>query len=131
MTNGPTALQAAFEGAVRVVIDQVVPEIVERLLPAIIAEARKAADGEQRDGTGPVYVPVKTAAAMMSAHPVTVRRLIADGKLGRYSVEGQLRVKVTDIHAYMARAGGPSSPTIDIHERAVAILASTTPRNDS
>ena len=36
-----SALQTAFEGAVRAVIDQVVPEILERLVPASISEARK------------------------------------------------------------------------------------------
>jgi excisionase family DNA binding protein len=71
---------------------------------------------------------VKEAARIMSAHPATVRKLMADGKLGRYSVEGQLRVKVSDIHAYMSREGQPS-PTISLDERALQIIAQHKAKN--
>jgi excisionase family DNA binding protein len=90
------------------------------LRPAIALAIKDAGVGTAE--TSPTYVTVKEAARIMTAHPVTVRRLIADGKLGRYSVEGQLRVKVSDIHAYMARAG-QSSPTIDLDERARQLLS--------
>jgi excisionase family DNA binding protein len=95
-------------------------ESLDDLRPAIASAIKDAGVGQ---GHLPAtYVTVKEAAGMMTAHPVTIRKLIADGKLGRYSVEGQLRVKVSDIHAYMARAG-QSSPTIDLDERARALLS--------
>jgi hypothetical protein len=67
---------------------------------------------------------------MISAHPSTVRKLVAEGKLGKFTVEGQLRVKVSDIHAYLARDGGPTSPTVDLNERALAILRDKPRNND-
>lgn len=78
-----------------------------------------------------MYVRIPTAAEMMSAHPSTVRKLVAEGKLGRYTVEGQSRIKVSDVHAYLARQGGAPSPTIDLNQRALAILAHSKPRNNT
>jgi excisionase family DNA binding protein len=127
----PEAAYVALTSAVRLVVDEAMPSIVERLVPVLLAELKASGVGGNRPENGPVYISVKTAAEVMSAHPVTVRRLIADGKLSRYSVEGQLRVKVTDIHAYMAREGGPSSPTIDLTERALALLGHAKPSNDT
>ena len=95
-------------------------ESLDDLRPAIASAIKDAGIGGSE--TTPTYVTVKEAARIMTAHPVTVRKLIAAGKLGRYSVEGQLRVKISDIHAYMARSG-QSSPTIDLDERARALLS--------
>jgi excisionase family DNA binding protein len=104
----------------RVVREAVRAAAVEEMRPAIAEAIKAATDAGQ---TGPfLYVAVKEAARLMSAHSATVRKLVAEGKLGRYSLEGQLRVKVSDIHAYLAREGQPS-PTIDLDERAIALLA--------
>src|SRR5579872_3733959 len=102
-------------------LSSLVREIV-RALPKIITEVRRVIDADERNCAG-MYVRAQTAAEMMSAHPSTVRKLVAERKLGRYTVEGQLRIKVSDIHAYLARKGGAASPTIDINERALAILS--------
>lgn len=96
-------------------------DVLRRALPMLVTEMKAMLSEDAGEKGGPTYVSVKAAAEMMSAHPATVRRLIAAGKLGRYSVESQARVKVSDIHAYMAREGC-SSPTIDLEERALAIL---------
>jgi excisionase family DNA binding protein len=98
-----------------------VKETVAEEIRPVLAEAVREAVGQPARGPAATYVAVKEAARIMSAHPATVRKLIADGKLGRYSVEGQLRVKLSDIHAYMARAAQPS-PTISLDERALQIL---------
>jgi excisionase family DNA binding protein len=90
-------------------------------LPTLVAETRAMLAEESVKKSPATYVTVKAAAEMMSAHPATVRRLIAAGKLGRYSVESQARVKVSDIHAYMAREGG-GSPTVDLEARALAMV---------
>jgi excisionase family DNA binding protein len=95
-------------------------ESIDDLRPAIAGAIKEAGLGTVQPGS--TYVTVKEAARIMTAHPVTVRKLMAKGKLGRYSVEGQLRVKVSDIHAYMARAG-QTSPTIDLEERARELLS--------
>lgn len=95
-------------------------ESLDDLRPAIVCAIKDAGIGTAQPP--PTYVTVKEAGRIMTAHPVTVRRLMAEGKLGRYSVEGQLRVKVSDIHAYMARAG-QCSPTIDLQDRARALLS--------
>lgn len=113
------------------VADDVIPQAIDRALPKIVAEVRRVIDAETRSVAGAMYVRAQTAAEMMSAHPSTVRKLVAEGKLGRYTVEGQLRIKVSDIHAYLAREGGAASPTIDINERALAILSQSRPRNDT
>jgi excisionase family DNA binding protein len=102
--------------------------VVEEVRPAVTA-AVKEAIGEPGRGSGAAYISVKEAARIMSAHPATVRKLMADRKLGRYSVEGQLRVKVSDIHAYMGREGQPS-PTISLDERALQIIAQHKAKNE-
>ena len=101
--------------------------VAEEVRPVVTA-AVKEAIAEPGRGPGAAYVSVNEAARIMSAHPATVRKLMADGKLGRYSVEGQLRVKVSDIHAYMGREGQPS-PTINLDERALQIIAQHKAKN--
>jgi len=124
------AIVGLVRDVARAVVDETLPAAVERLVPAILHQVKRALEDEKKTASATVYVTVRVAAEMMSIHPSTVRKLIADGKLGRYSVEGQLRVMVSDIHAYMAREGGPASPTIDLNQRALAILSDTKPRND-
>lgn len=98
-----------------------VRDSLEEMRPTLVAAVRESAPtpGPMAPAT---YVSAKEAGRIMGAHPKTVRKLVAEGKLGRYSVEGQLRVKVSDVHAYMAREGQPS-PTIDLDERALEILS--------
>jgi excisionase family DNA binding protein len=96
-------------------------DVLRRALPNLVAEMRAIVSEETGAQGNATYVTVKAAAEMMSAHPATIRRLIAAGKLGRYSVESQARVKVSDVHAYMAREGC-SSPTVDLEARALAIV---------
>ena len=96
-------------------------DVLRRALPSLVAEMRVILAEETGEKGATTYVTVKAAAEMMNAHPATVRRLIAAGKLGRYSVESQARVKVSDIHAYMAREGCVS-PTIDLEARALALV---------
>jgi excisionase family DNA binding protein len=124
------ALSALVHEIVRAVADEVIPLAIDRALPKIIREVRRVIDADERSGAA-MYVRAQTAAEMMSAHPSTVRKLVADGKLGRYTVEGQLRIKISDIHAYLAREGGAASPTVDMNERALAILSQSRPRNDT
>jgi excisionase family DNA binding protein len=124
------ALSELVREIARAVADEVIPLAIDRALPKIITEVRRVIDADERSGAA-MYVRAQTAAEIMSAHPSTVRKLVAEGKLRRYTVEGQLRIKVSDIHAYLARAGGVASPTIDINERALAILTRSRPRNDT
>lgn len=115
----------------RAVADEVVQVALDRALPKIVGEVRRVIDEEAHNAAGAMYVRVQTAAEMMSAHPSTVRKLVAEGKLGRYTVEGQLRIKASDVHAYLAREGGVPSPTIDINQRALAILTRTKATNNT
>lgn len=130
MTVSMGGTQGFIEEIAHAVVDEAIPTLLDRLVPKVVAEVKKALDADTRHVAGAAYVKVQTAAEVMSAHPATVRKLVADGKLGRFTVEGQLRVKVSDIHAYLARDGGPSSPSVDLNERALAIL-SQKPRNNS
>ena len=124
------ALSAVVREIARAVADEVIPLAIDRALPKIIAEVRRVIDADERNGAA-MYVRVQTAAEMMSAHPSTVRKLVAEGKLRKYTVEGQLRIKASDIHAYLGRQGGAASPTIDINQRALAILTQSRPRNNN
>jgi excisionase family DNA binding protein len=124
------SLSSLVREIVRAVADEVIPLAIDRALPKIITEVRRVIDADERSSAG-MYVRAQAAAEMMSVHPSTVRKLVAEGKLGRHTVEGQLRIKVSDIHAYLAREGGAASPTIDINERALAILSRAKPRNDT
>ena len=96
-------------------------DVLRRALPTLVADMRAILAEESSEKSGATYVTVKAAAEIMNAHPATVRRLTAAGKLGRYSVESQARVKVSDIHAYLAREGR-LSPTVDLEARALAIV---------
>jgi excisionase family DNA binding protein len=121
---GPAAgsVFGGFESIWRQAAKGMAEDVLRSALPILIAEMRATLAEEGSEKGGPAtYVTVKSAAAMMSAHPATVRRLIAAGKLGRYSVESQARVRVSDIHAYMAREGA-ASPTVDLEARALAMV---------
>lgn len=115
----------------RAVADEVVEKAIDRALFRIVGEVKRVVDEEARNAAGGIYLRVQAAAEMMSAHPSTVRKLVAEGKLGRYSVEGHLRIKASDIHSYVAREGGAPSPTIDLNQRALAILARTKATSDT
>ena len=115
----------------RAVADEVVEQALDRALAKIVAEVRRVIDEEDRNAAGGIYVRVQAAAEMMSAHPSTVRKLVAAGKLGRYSVEGQLRIKASEVHAYLVREGGASSRTVDLNQRAFAILTSAKATNNT
>jgi len=121
--SGPTdgSIFGGFEILWRQAARGMAEDVLRRALPGLVAEMRTILAEETGEKGGATYVTVKAAAEMMGAHPATVRRLIAAGKLGRYSVESQARVKVSDIHAYMAREGC-SSPTVDLEARALAIV---------
>ena len=130
MSAALDAIAGLVKEMARAVVDEAAPTLVEKLAPTVIREVMKVLNEERRKEGNAIYVTVRLAAQMMSAHPSTVRKLLNDGKLGRFSVEGQLRVKVSDVHAYMAREGGVS-PAIDINERALAILGQTRAKNDT
>lgn len=128
--TAPEAAFLALKSAVQGAVDEAIPSIVERLAPALLAELKAIGVDGHRPGGGAVYITVKAAAEIMTAHPSTVRKLLCEGKLGRFSVEGRLRIKVSDIHAYMAREAGVS-PAIDINDRALAILGQSRAKNDT
>jgi excisionase family DNA binding protein len=125
------SLSAFVREIVRAVANEVIPLAIERAIPKVVAEVRRVMDGDSSMGALVMYVRVQSAAEMMSAHPSTVRKLVAAGKLGRYTVEGHLRIKVSEVQAYLAREGSAISTTIDIHERALAILSHSKPRNET
>jgi excisionase family DNA binding protein len=114
-------MNGTIERLIAEAVRAAVRESVTEMQAAIEAAVREAA--KQGSPAGAPYVTVKEAAAIMSAHPATVRRLVADGKLARYSVEGQLRVKLADLHAYLAREG--RAEQLDIEGRALEILGSS------
>ena len=120
---GPTSgsVFGGLEGLWRQTAKGMAEDVLRQALPALVTEIRAILAADSPEKGNVTYVTVKAAAEMMSAHPATVRRLIAAGKLGRYSVESQARVKVSDVHAYMAREGC-SSPTVDLEARALAIV---------
>ena len=122
MTAAPiTALQDLLRDAARAVVEESAPALVQKLLPQIVAEVKAEIEKEASAG-GPVYVSVKDAAKIMGAHPATIRRLMREGKLGRYSVGTQPRLKLSEVHAYVARDRAVS-PTVILDEKALEILA--------
>jgi excisionase family DNA binding protein len=115
----------------RAVAQEVVEQALDRALSKIVGEVRRVIDEEARNAAGGIYVRVQAAAEMMSAHPSTVRKLVAAGKLGRYSVEGQLRIKASEVHAYLVPEAGARLPPIDLNQRAFAILTGTKATNNT
>src|SRR5260370_39708751 len=129
MSTSLDAITGLMKEMARAVVDEAAPVLIEKLAPTMVHEVKKALDEERRTEGNAIYVTVRIAAEMMTAHPSTVRKLLSEGKLGRFSVERQLRVKVSDIHAYMAREVGVP-PAIDINERALVILGQSRAKND-
>jgi excisionase family DNA binding protein len=115
----PNTIEDLILGAVK----SALRDSIDDLRPAITEAVKDAIAGGQAGAPAP-YVLVKEAARIMSAHPATVRKLITQGELGRYSVRGQIRVKLSDVHAYLARQGN-GSPTISLQDRALEILGAS------
>ncbi len=113
-------MAGSIEDLIREAVRAALRSSVEEMRPALAEAVREAVAAGSTSPTGP-YVPVKEAAKIMGAHPATVRKLVASGKLGRFTVEGSVRVKLTDIHAYLAREGQPS-PTLNLDEQALLLL---------
>lgn len=107
---------------VRSVVEEAVEPIVKKLLPVIVSEVKSILEAQGIARETAVYISIKKAAEIMNAHPATVRGLIREGKLGSYSLKSEKRVKVSDIHVYMAREVA-SSPIISVDERARAIMS--------
>lgn len=114
-------MAVSIEELIRDAVRSEIRRTVEELRPAIADAVQGAAAKVGPSHAPPHYVSAREAARIMGAHPATVRKLVTEGKLGRYSLEGQLRVKVSDVHAYLAREG-PASPTINLDERALELL---------
>lgn len=106
---------------VRASVADAIPILVAQLAPALVEVLERSLRGWTPTAGAAPYLTVKEAAVMMGCHPTTVRRLVRDGKLGRYLLEGDVRIRVSDIHAYLARSGA-RSPSIDLAERALAIM---------
>ena len=115
-------LWQALRDAARSVVEEVFEPLVKKLLPIIVPEVQSILEAQAGVQETAMYVSIKRAAEIMNAHPATVRGLIREHKLGSYSLESEKRVKVRDIHAYMAREGA-SSPIISDDERAHAIMS--------
>jgi excisionase family DNA binding protein len=106
-------------------IQGLIAETVRNAVREAVRDLQGEATGVQREEVppraGPEYVSVKEAGRIMSAHPSTVRKLVAAGKLGRYSVEGQPRVRVAELHTYLARETRHGAP-VDLDQRALEVL---------
>jgi len=124
------SMQAMVKNIAHAVVEEAVPLALAKVVPIIARQVEQALREERMTVHGAVYVTTKAAAQMMSAHPATVRQLIAQGKLRRYSVEGQHRVKVSDIHRYIGREAGAGLAPIDLDQRAMSILGGKTASND-
>jgi excisionase family DNA binding protein len=113
-------------------IQGLIAETVRNAVREALRDHEADVAGGQTDvpvGPRPEYVSVKEAARIMSAHPATVRKLVAAGKLYRYSVEGKLRVRVAEVHAYLAREPQAGAP-VDLDRRALAILGGHSPDHE-
>jgi excisionase family DNA binding protein len=106
---------------VRASLVDAIPTLVVQLVPALVDALARSLQETTSGAAAAKYATAKQAAAMMSCHPATVRRLVREGKLGRYVLGDDVRILVSDIHAYMARSGA-ASPSIDLAERALAIM---------
>lgn len=122
--SGPAyeGLRELLRDAARSVVEEVVEPLLKKLLPIIVPAVKSILEAQVVDQETAVYVSVRRAAEIMNAHPATVRGLIREGKLGSYSLKSEKRVKVSDIHVYMAREGA-SSPIISDDQRAHAIMS--------
>ena len=115
-------LWQALRDAARSVEEEVVEPLVKMLLPIIVPEVKTILEAQAVAQETAMYVSIKRAAEIMNAHPATVRALIREGKLVAYFLRSEKRVKVADIHIYMAREG-VSPRVISVDERARATMS--------
>ena len=109
-------------------IERLIADAVRAAIHDSIAELQRAVAEAVREATHDAtahetpYLTLRQAATLMNVHPKTIRKLINGGKLGRFTVSGKPRVKLGDIHAYMA-SDAPAPETSSLDDRARRILS--------
>lgn len=93
------------------------------------AEVRKAIREELRTGSAAMadYLPVVEAARIAAVAPDTIRIWIGQGRLGRYAAGRELRVKVSELEAFL-RSGADGDGALSPEEEARRFLARKTAR---
>lgn len=99
-------------------------EVVREEIHAVLGREGKDVTRTPREGEvdEPRYVTVAEAARIGCVHVATIRGWIKAGHLGRYSAGSALRVKLDELHAFMAR-GLHSEGAANLERRAGEILA--------
>jgi excisionase family DNA binding protein len=93
-----------------------------RLRELISDEVRRVLREEGRDSADrPEYLPVAAAAAIAAVTPDTIRVWIGQGRLGRYSAGRELRVKRSELEAFLR--SGPGTLNRSPEEEAQQFLA--------
>ena len=107
-------LDQVFRAAVREVVREEVRAALDRHQHTTPAPAAEAHDDD-------VYVTVQRAAKIADVHPSTVRTFLREGALTRYAAGDSPRVKLSELHAYLARKAG-NDQRIDLDKLATEIL---------
>jgi excisionase family DNA binding protein len=115
-------MTAATVDAVRLILDAVVEEVRLKLEPAIWAalikrESEDAFDVDREEK----FLRVTKAAKIADCHRKTITRLVRNGELERHMIGGDIRIRLGDLRAYLARRGDqPSDEEIRRRARAAA-----------
>ena len=114
-------------------IDIALRTLVAELLEPLVRELHelKAAISRLSDDHRPHsdYISIPEAARLVAADPRALRGWIDKGNLRAYGTEGVRRVRLDELHKFMA-SGSPdgSSDVIDLKERARQVLTGS-PKN--
>ncbi len=104
--------EGTLEGCLREMLREMLREVVREEIAAHRAEPAPEGGGE--------YVPVHVAAGVVGVDPATIRRWQKSGAIGRYKAGRENRVKLSELHAYLARDARPDeSPDVDALARRI------------
>jgi len=104
-------------------LEAIIADVVRRTIQEVLREERTHTPTEQAPRRAEdVYVTVHEAAEIARVGDATVRRWQKLKFLGRYRAGRQNRVKLSELHAFLAREN-VSTPDLDVRRKARDILA--------
>lgn len=102
-------------------LDDAIKEAIdERIRP--LAERLEAAIAKLEGKAGSEYLSVKAAAATAGVNPATVRGWIRDGKLKQHGPGRVLRIRRSDLDAFLSSPEPRETPAPEPEAEALAIM---------
>lgn len=134
-TEVAAALQAprSFEDLLREIVRLALRDELTALLRAELPAAVRAVVGTGKAAQAPAdteYVSASRAAEIAGVRPAAIRSWVDSGELRGHHAGRLLRIRLDDLHAYLARQRERANAPVDLDHRARELLENTEPRTD-